>query len=633
MQTHECSDGAQVQTLFETGQYAELIAALTDTAKSGRDFALLGIALLRSGRFQEAELPLYRASILGDPEGMVELGNAFRMLGRFDEAIAHFHAISGNVTGELQLRLLRWWGASEYQAGRSEIGLKLVERAWYGYMALGNDELTARVTQNLAQMHIGVGDLKRAQVLLQEAIRSLPLGGIPIPRLEALRSLFDIQLRQSDLRRAAETLEEAKHTLGRSDLPRERAFILCGECELLLLTGQHIAYGDALERLYQEAEALQDYQLRLWTTARLADHLSQVGQHARATAVLVGFGTASEQWPPELWAAHGVMERRRNNFAAALESLERAAASFRQQGRAPDLIRTLLHAAAAAHRLKLNELCVAQLREALFEMLRLKQMAAFRPDLEELAELVHFALLEPETAPLLEPVLDNLANLAGSPRLPEDGLMLVQVSTLGRVAVFKDGAEVDLSLRGSALLLAYLSQYPRRTRAELQLALYPEKDAKTGGGYIRAAIAELREKLGREIIIFEGPHNAPQYRLGRLVQLDLDLTQFREALDKNETARALALYRGPFMGDFDESDWVREVREECALGLAFLLQNEMARYQQEGNFRRVILLANQYLRIDPYDREVLERRLEAAQVVATPQELARYTAELRRLMH
>ncbi len=622
---------AEAKTLFEAGQYADLITTLEDRAQTARDFALLGMALLRSGRFQDAEFPLYKASILGDAEGAVELGNLLRLLGRFDEAGAHFEAISETITGELQLRLLRWWGVSRYQAGESEAGLKLLERAWYGYMALGDDELTARVTQSLAQMHLLSGNLIRAKQLYSEAIRALTDESPQITRLGVLRGLLTIQLQYHDIAGAAETLQQAKSALGGSDLPRERALLLSAEAELLQLSGQTFAYGDALERLYTEAEAMQDYELRLWATARLVDHLSLVGQHSRATAVLVGFGTPSEQWPPELWAAHGVLERRRNQFRPAMESLERAARLFRAQGRSPDLIRTLLHAAAASHRIREHELCVAQLKEALFEMLRLKQLAAFRPELEELSELMHFALLEPETAPLLEPVLDNLANLAGSPRLPEDGLMRVQVTTLGRVAVFKDGAEVELSLRGSALLLAYLSLYPRRTRAELQLALYPEKDAKTGSGYIRAAFSELREKLGRDIVTFDGPHNSPQYRLGAMVHLDLDLTQFREALDKGEVARALALYRGPFMPDMDDSEWVQQVREEGMLSLAFELQNHMARYQAVGDFRRVILLANQYLRIDPYDRDVLEKRLEAAQVVASPQELARYTAELRRL--
>ena len=629
----DSSARAEAPVLFEAGHYLSVITTLEDRARSAHEFCLLGMSLLRTGRFQEAEMPLHKASILGDDEGAVELGNLLRLLGRFDEAHAHFEAISETLTGELQLRLLRWWGVSKYQSGDAEAGLKLVERAWYGYMALGDDELTARVTQSLAQMHLQSGNLVRAKQLYNEAIRALTDQSPQLTRLGVLRGLLDIQLRSHDFVEASATLEQAKRALGHSELPRERALLLSAEADLLHLTGQTFAYGDTLQRLHSEAEAMQDFELRVWSTARFVDHLSLIGQHSRATAVLVGFGTASEQWPPELWAAHGVLERRRNQFQGALDSLGRAAALFRAQGRAPDLIRTLLHAAAAAHRIREHELCVAQLKEALFEMLRLKQLAAFRPELEELSELMHFALLEPETAPLLEPVLDNLANLAGSPRLPEDGLMRVQVTTLGRVAVFKDGAEVDLSLRGSALLLAYLSLYPRRTRAELQLALYPEKDAKTGSGYIRAAFSELREKLGRDIVTFDGPHNAPQYRLGPMVHLDLDLTQFREAIDKDEVARALALYRGPFMPEVDESEWVQQVREECMLSLAFALQTHMARYQSVGDFRRVILLANQYLRIDPYDREVLERRLEAAQVVASPQELARYTAELRRLFN
>ena len=69
------------------------------------------------------------------------------------------------------------------------------------------------------------------------------------------------------------------------------------------------------------------------------------------------------------------------------------------------------------------------------------------------------------------------------------------------------------------------------------------------------------------------------------------------------------------------------------LALTFELRNQIARYQDQGDFRRVVLLANQYLRVDPHEPEVLELRLKAAEVFAPPQELARYKADLRRMFN
>lgn len=371
--------------------------------------------------------------------------------------------------------------------------------------------------------------------------------------------------------------------------------------------------------------------MQVWVLGRLSDHYSYVGLHGKALEVLLSYGGSYADWPPELILTSGVLARRRGDLTAAMADLERAVRMFRERGRKPELIRALLHLAGAAYRAHYDSVVVMTLREALDEMLRLRHLVAFRPDLEELSELLHYAMLEPEIAPFLEPVLDNLANLAGAPRLPEDGAMRIQVTTLGRVAVEKDGAEVDFNLKGAALLLAYLALHPGRTRAEIQLDLYPDKDAVTGANYMRATIKELRDKLGQEVVTFEGPHNAPWYRLGRFVHVDLDLVQLHDALGRGEIARALALYRGPFLPDIEDSEWAEQKREEALLGLTFELRNQMARYKAEGDYRRFILMANQYLRADPFDREVLEARIEFAKIVASPQELAKYMAELNRL--
>lgn len=620
-----------VISAFEAGQYTDVIMTLEARPPQGiREFTLLGLALLRTGRFPEAETPLTQAAVLGDPEAQVELGNLLRLLGRFEEAVSHFETISAGLTGELQLRALRWWGMAEFQGGHLEEGLRRCERAWYGYMALGDGELTARVTQSLAWLHSQIGDFTRAKQLYGEAIRALPVHPVPFPRLAALTNLLDLHLQTGDFRAAHETLSEAERTLSTLDAPRQKALLLTGKAELLRLTGDFRGYAFALDDLAPLAEALRDHRLRVWVASRRAEHFSLHGQHGRALEELHTFGRVGT-WTPELWATSGVLARRRGDLRSAVTDLEHAVGELRRSGPVPDLIRALLHLAGAQHKAGLEP--TAALQEALRELLNLRHYAAFRPDLEELRDLLHHALLEPELAPYLEPVLDRLAALNGSPRLPEDGLMHMQVSTLGRVQVVKDGTPVDFELRGAPLLLAYLALHPGKTRAEVQLELYPDKDVRTGAGYIRAAIHELRQTLGREVVIFEGPHNAPRYRLGHLVHVDLDMTGVTEAVNRGEVARALALYRGPFMPGVEDSAWVRHKREEVLLSLTFELRTQMARYQAEGDLKRVILLANQYLRIDPFEREVLEERVAAAREVASPQELARYTAELNRHLY
>ncbi|MEW6420854.1 MAG: SARP family transcriptional regulator [Deinococcota bacterium] len=626
---------ADIEALFEAGQFQAVVTHLEGQARTARESTLLGIALIRVGRLDEAEVALTRAAVQGDQEGQVELGNVLRGLGRFEEAIQHFEAVTPDLTGELQLRALRWWGVAEFQAGYTEEGLKRVERAWHGYLALGESELSARVTTSLAQMYRKTGNDKRAKTLLSEAIHALPSGPFPGPRISALRQLLELHLAHGEFAQAREVLAEAKRSLQGLHAPRESALLLGSEAELCRLTGDTRTYTLVLEELRPLAEQLGDRELRLWTVSRLAEHYSLHGQHGKAVDVLLSFGLMPEGWPAELWATNGVIERRRGDLATAEASLDRAAAMFREAGRIPELCRVLLHYAATCLRAgdeDVDRKVVPALTEAITQLLRLRQLTEFKPDFEELSELLHYAVLEPETAPLMEPLLDQLAhlNLVGTARLPEDGDLQVTVKTLGKMAVFKDGLEVPFTRTGCIPLLVYLALKPGRTRAQMQFDLWPDKEPITGGAYVRQCLKELRDKLGHELIHYQGPHHAPQYYLGRLVHVDLDITHFLEAVNRKEVARALALYRGEFLPGADPCDWIDTQRESLLLALTLELRSQMTQARRDGDHRRVVLLANQYLRIEPHDLEVLEERVASARVVASPQELARYTAELNR---
>ncbi|BDP40782.1 hypothetical protein DAETH_07510 [Deinococcus aetherius] len=623
------------EALFEAGQFQAVVTHLEGKARTGREATLLGIALIRVGRLEDAEIALTRAAVHGEQEGQVELGNVLRLLGRFEEAVTHFEAISRDLAGELQMRALRWWGVAEFKAGHTEDGLRRVERAWHGYLALGNDELSARVTLSLAQMYHETGNDKRAKALLNEALHVLPTGPYPSPRVGTLKLLLEIHMAHGEFAEAREALNEAKRALQGTEAPLLSALLLGSEAELCRLTGNTRTYAFVLEELYPLAERLGDRELRLWTVSRLAEHYSLHGQHGRAVDVLLGYGTMPEEWPAELVATRGVIERRRGDLLAAQESLAQAAAMFRAAGRVPELCRVQLHYAATCLRAgeDAEKTVVPALSEAITQLLRLRQLTELGPDFEELSELMHFALLEPDTAPLMEPLLDRLAHLAGTARLPEDGAIRVSVKTLGQMAVFKDGAEVSFTRKGCVPLLVYLTLTPGRTRVEMQLDLWPDKDPTTGGAYVRQCLKELRDRLGHELIHFQGPHHAPCYRLGRFVEVDLDIHHFREAVERQETARALALYRGEFLPDADSCDWIETKRESLLLALTYELCAQMTRARNEGDHRRVVLLANQYLRIDPLDREVMEARVASARLVASPHELARYMAELNRFLY
>jgi len=622
-----------VEAQFEAGQFQAVVTHLQGRARTARESTLYGVALMRVGRLEDAEVALTHAACQGEPEGQVEYGNLLRLLGRFAEAVTQFERIWDGLAGELQLRALRWWGVAQFQAGDAADGLRRVERAWHGYLALGDDELSARVTLSLAQMYRKSGNDRRAKALLTEAVHALPPEPDPAPRVGALRQLLELHLSGGEFAEAREALAEARRSLEGADAPRLHALLLTSEAELLRLTGEAPRYASVLETLRPLADALGDRDLRLWTVSRLAEHYSLHGQHGKAVDVLLGYGLMPSEWPAELWATSGVVERRRGDLVAAQASLGVAAQMLRAAGRVPELCRVQLHYAATCLRLGGEHAGQATqaLGEAVTQLLRLRLLSEFKPDFEELSELMHYALLQPETAPLMEPLLDHLAQLAGSPQLPVDGgVTTLSVKTLGQMAVFREGVELPFVRRGCVPLLVYLTLNPGRTRAEIQLDLWPDKDPTTAGAYVRQCLKELRDRLGHDLIHSQGPHHAPWYRLGKLVHLELDLTQFLEAVERQELAWALALYRGAFLPDAEPCDWIETKRESLLLTLAYELRAQMARAQSEGDYRRVVLLANQYLRADPHDREVMEERVAAARLVASPHELARYTAELNR---
>jgi len=525
---------------LEIGQYTTVITLLSDPLpSSAAEWRVLGLAYLRSGQLLDAETPLLRASTLGDPEGQVEYGNFLRASGRFDEAVAHFEAIHSALTGELQLRCLRWWGTAEFQQGRSEPGLARCERAWYGYLALGDDTLIGRVTQTLAQMHTLLGNIGRSKHLFYESLRSLNSDLNPEPRIAVLQGLSEICLREGNFEEANKYIFEAKTLLSGTSLSVHKAHILGMEAEYYSCVGNGPLYAATLEELRVAVHDLQDYELRSWTAIRLADLYSLQGKHSKALEALHDLSPTPEL-PPVLLATRGILMRRRGHLSLAVQDLQAAMNELRGKDTRM-LLRAQLHLADALRRSGDEAASGRVLREALTLLMQDRQRGAYKPDLEELRELTQHAMLDPDSAPYMEAVLDQLAILTNTQPIYEDTLMHLQVFTLGRSVVVRDGEEVPLTLQGSALTLAYLTLHPNRTRAEIQADLYPDKQPETGASYFRSVFRELRQKFGQHVLIMEGPHKQPRYRMGRGVHVDLDARELQEALRRGEVARAGAV--------------------------------------------------------------------------------------------
>jgi tetratricopeptide (TPR) repeat protein len=619
---------SELQAHFDAGRYDTVIAYLSDFSPvMPEGWRLLGMACMGNGRFAEAELPLMRASELGDAEARVEYGNLLRLQGRFPEAVRHFERITPDLIGELALRALRWWGTAEFQSGHMAEGLERCERAWRGYMALGDDEQIGRVTQTVAQMLVKVGNVTRAQHLYREALRLLPTDRTPIARLSALTGLANVQVLTGDFRGAGVTLAQTREALEHTDALTPRAYLLTVEAELHHLTGDHAAHLRTLEELRATVQTTRDFELLTWTATRFADLYSRLGEHGRALEVLLDLAPDANH--PAVTATRGVLLGRRRHAAQAADHLSRVL-DLPGLGEG-QRVRALLHLAGAQASLGEDAASLRTFRAALTALVSARDRMLYRPDLQELTPLVQRALLDPDLAPDMQLVLEKL-NVRGNEPPPGTPPLHLRVQTLGRAAVERAGEPVAFSLEGGILTLVYLALHPGRTRRELEATLYPDRDPRTAGDYFRAVFRELRVRLGPEVLQMEGAARQPRYRLGPDVHVHLDVTELRAALAVGDLASALALYRGPFLpGLRMDSEWADELREELKLLLTLEVRTRLTRAVEAGDLRRALLLTNEFLRVDPDDVGILEARVDLARQVAPPQDLARYVVELHRM--
>ncbi len=394
-------------------------------------------------------------------------------------------------------------------------------------------------------------------------------------------------------------------------------------------------YLQLLDQIILKSEDFGDYEHLVWGIVKKVEYLLQSDNTSDAMRLVYQSPQDENgQFPTSIRIVRAMINRRMGNLHEAIEELRSVNIDLETAGNIAELARVRLQLAYALHLDSQPDASADVLRAALQGLLRTNIHPSMRPELEELSELLHFAALEPSLAPYLEPVMDSLAGvLGGADSSGEGERVRLQVHTLGRVSILKGGDPVTFQLKGTVPLIVYLALTPNRTRTEIQNDLYPDKDPDAASSYVRKSIQELRELLGHSAVLTEGPRNSSRYRLGPGLQIDLDLTRYLDAVGRGETARALALYRGEFLPGSDESEWVLQKREEARLALTFELHNQMLAFRENHEWRRVILLANQYLRVDPHELSVHELRVEAARRVGTAAELGRYVAAMNSSMN
>ena len=126
---------------------------------------------------------------------------------------------------------------------------------------------------------------------------------------------------------------------------------------------------------------------------------------------------------------------------------------------------------------------------------------------------------------------------------------MLQVKTFGGLSVEQDGAPCGgaASRRKTLALLALLAAAGKKgiSRDKLVAHLWPESDATHGRDLLKQACYALRRDL-HQAELFLG---SMELRLNAAV-ISSDVDAFEEALEHGDSARAVALYAGPFLDGF-----------------------------------------------------------------------------------
>ena len=567
---------------------------------------------------------------LGDQEASVEYGNWLRAVGRLEDAATHLAEILPDLNGELQYRSTRWLGVVFAQLGKTKDALRYLEKAKRGYNILQDGFSEAKISQNLAVIYNDMGDIRKSRLLLE--------GSLPYFRelsskkllIQTIHNLLISYISTNQIETVIVLAVELESLIGGEVSP---SHILLWVSRAIIGERNGLNRQDYIclvDQIIEYSEKFSDYEHLIWGIVKKVEYLLQSDNTSEAMRLVYQSPQDENgQFPTSIRIVRAMINRRMGNLHEAIEELRSVSLDLEAAGNVAELARVRLQLAYALHLDAQADASADVLRAALQGLLRTNIHPSMRPELEELSELLHFAALEPSLAPYLEPVMDSLAGVLGRAGSGTEGEQVrLQVHTLGRVSILKGGDPVTFQLKGTVPLLVYLALTPNRTRQEIQNDLYPDKEPDAASSYVRKSIQELREMLGHAAVLTEGPRNHSRYRLGPSLQIDLDLSRFEDAVGRYEMARALALYRGEFLPGSDESEWVLQKREAARLSLTFELHNQMAGFRERKEWRRVILLANQYLRVDPYETEVHEMRVEAARRVGTAAELGRYVAAM-----
>ncbi|WP_189092440.1 AfsR/SARP family transcriptional regulator [Deinococcus ruber] len=405
--------------------------------------------------------------------------------------------------------------------------------------------------------------------------------------------------------------------------------------QLHLLQGDQGAFRSEIQRAVELSEEAGDLSMLEMSLSLLADYHSRMGEHQQALKLMLRMHALRPTSSLTTQITEALLARRRGDLHGAFRMFSAIVATANAQNNALLSARAGLQVVYTVYLMRDYEKTRELLPEALNAVLRFGTPGGpldLRSDFDELSELFAFAEMEPQSAPVLASLLAQGAEYAGGSADLLSPAVHLELLVLGQQMALKDGVPLSFSLKNTVGVMLYLALYPGRTRREIQLDLFPDKDDKEAGNYVRKCIAEIGKVVG-PVVVQEGPHNAPTYQYSPKVSVSSDYQLLRTRLAQDNLPGAVAAYRGELLPGLDDSEWVVNLREEMLGSVRATLNGLIQEAQERGDHARVVLLCTQGLKFDPDDFELAEIRLESARFASTAQEQARFRSEFKRRLN
>ncbi|GGL04631.1 hypothetical protein [Deinococcus radiotolerans] len=541
---------SRIDQLEREGKYAEIVRLLRRRNLSSKQTGQLALALLETGETDAAEIQLLRAAGVPQPDSRIHLGLSLLAAMRSGPEARIAHAKRGLEAQPDEVT--RWWLICSYSRALVELGSAPEAQR---IMADLLDELPvselrsrARALYFAQNVSASMDDFESQDRYAREALRLFDLLG---GHSESLSLRMDLGYRLFFEGRPEEALAMVHEVLRRAeelnDHRRDTTHLILGELYLL-----QEKFDTALHHLNLSIETQSTQgsdRLNVLARAFRAECLWRIGKidlnvferHIDALNPKQEFDHIAQAFYVGLiHVEHRQYDLALSRFEAVIEGVALL-----------DGFRLRSHAFRTYCRW-LMDTPLAQASTELIEVLsRIGGELALAVDTDRLA-------------PLYAAFADLELGGGAARRLALRARPTLRITLLGNFGVTVNGAEVQIRLKKSRELLAFLCMNGAATRDQLMTALWDGEARSELGSYFKQALHALRQALKPALGAQDPlPLSSGTYRLAEKFDLRCDamaLQNWQQANSSVDRHRLADTYPGAFLPDAD-TEWVTEARE------------------------------------------------------------------------